>query len=972
MRQRPLAILAAAVFAVPAWGAGIPENAYHQLRWRLLGPFRAGWALCAAGVPGDPTTFYFGAADGGVFRTRDAGITWQPLFDRYGSASVGALALAPSDAKVIWVGTGQVHQRWDIVSGDGVYRSEDGGETFTNVGLRDTRHIGRIWVDPRDAGRVLVAALGHVFGPNPERGVFRTEDGGRSWKKVLFKDADTGAVDLAADPEQPDTVYASLWQVRRHPWLDYFQPPIGPGSGIWKSDDAGRSWAPVGGRGLPQRPLGRIALAVGPGTGARRVYATIDAPEVGGLYRSDDGGASWTLANADRSLAGSYMNMVTTDPRDPDVVWVVGRSLRRSSDGGKTFTIFKGAPGGDDYHFLWIDPGEPRRMITGADQGAVVTLNGGRSWSSWYNQPTGQFYRIAADDRFPYRVYSGQQDSGTVSIPIRSNYGQITFRDWHPVGGDERDGDIPDPADPDVVYGAGLGGRLSKWDAKTGQVQNVSPWPVGTYGRRPQPGSFRYSWITPLAVSARAPHALYQGSQVLWRSLDGGKSWQTLSPDLTGARKDAPRCEGDVRVEDATACGYAVIFAIAPSPAADGVVWFGTDNGRVLLTRDDARTWRDVTPPGMGDWTKVNTIDASPGDPATAYVAADRHRLDDERPLAWRTHDFGATWTEIGRGLPSGAWLGVVRQDPKRKGLLYAGTSRGVHVSFDDGVSWQSLQLNLPTTGINDMVVKGEELAIATQGRGIWALDGVTPLRHLEAHALQSAAVFTPPAVAYRVAGSHNKDTPLPPEEPRAPNPPAGAVLDYFLPAAPAGPLTLEILGPGGEPVRRFRSDDPPERLAADAYFAELWRPAPAALPARTGHNRFVWDLRYARPRAHEYEYSIAALPGRPTPLLPQGPFVLPGTYEVRITGAGEERLTQKLTVAQDPRRRESAAELKALLDFQRQVIAALERAVGSSKPEARPVAEILTALATDLEASDAPPTQPQRELLAQCVAKLE
>jgi photosystem II stability/assembly factor-like uncharacterized protein len=970
MRQRPLAILAAVVFAVPVWGAGIPESAYHELRWRLLGPFRAGWVLCAAGVPGDPTTFYFGAADGGVFRTRDAGITWQPLFDRHGSASVGALALSPSNAKVIWVGTGQVHQRWDIVSGDGVYRSEDGGETFTNVGLRDTRHIGRIWVDPRDAGRVLVAALGHVFGPNPERGVFRTEDGGRTWKRVLFKDADTGAVDLAADPAQPDTVYASLWQVRRHPWLDYFQPPIGPGSGIWKSDDAGRSWAPVGGRGLPQRPLGRIALAVGPGTGARRVYATIDAPEVGGLYRSDDGGASWTLANADRSLAGSYMNMVTTDPHDPDVVWVMGRSMRRSTDGGKTFTIFKGAPGGDDYHFLWIDPSEPRRMITGADQGAVVTLNGGTSWSSWYNQPTGQFYRIAADDRFPYRVYSGQQDSGTVSIPIRSNYGQITFRDWHPVGGDERDGDIPDPVDPDVVYGAGLGGRLSKWDAKTGQVQNVSPWPVGTYGRRPQPGSFRYSWITPLAVSARAPHALYQGSQVLWRSLDGGRSWQTISPDLTGALKDAPRCEGDVKVEDATACGYGVIFAIAPSPAADGVVWFGTDNGRVLLTRDDAGTWRDVTPPGMGDWTKVNTIDASPSDPATAYVAADRHRLDDERPLAWRTHDFGATWTEIGRGLPAGAWLGVVRQDPKRKGLLYAGTSRGVHVSFDDGASWQSLQLNLPTTGINDMIVKGEDLVIATQGRGIWALDGVTPLRHLDAHALQSAAVFTPPAVAFRVAGSHNKDTPLPPEEPRAPNPPAGAVLDYFLPAAPAGPLTLEILGPGGEPVRRFRSDDPHEKLAADVYFAELWRPAPASLPARAGHNRFVWDLRYARPRAHEYEYSIAALPGRPASLLPQGPFVLPGTYEVRITGAGEP-LTQKLTVAQDPRRRESAADLKALLDFQRQVIAALERAVAASKEEAGSVAEMLTALAIDLEASDAPPTQPQRELLAQCLAKL-
>jgi photosystem II stability/assembly factor-like uncharacterized protein len=726
----------------------------------------------------------------------------------------------------------------------------------------------------------------------------------------------------------------------------------------------------VRGEGLPKGPLGRIALAVGPGTGARRVYAAIDAPEKGGLYRSDDGGASWTLANGDRSLAGSYMNMVTTDPRDPDVVWVMGRSMRRSTDAGKTFQFFKGAPGGDDYHFLWIDPGDPHRMITGADQGAVVTLNGGKSWSSWYNQPTGQFYRIAADDRFPYRVYSGQQDSGTAAVPIRSDYGQITFRDWHPVGGDERDGDIPDPQNPDVVYGAGLGGRLSKWDARTGQVQNVSPWPVGTYGRRPQPGSFRYSWITPLAISPRKPHAIYQGSQVLWRSTDGGRSWQTISPDLTGAVKDAPRCDGDVRIEDATACGYGVIFAIAPSPAADGLVWIGTDNGRVQLTRDDGKAWRDVTPPGMADWTKVNIIDASPSDPATAYVAADRHRLDDERPLAWRTHDYGRTWSEIGKGLPAGAWVGVVRQDPKRKGLLYAGTSRGVHVSFDDGDSWQELQLNLPTTGVNDMVVKGEDLVVATQGRALWALDGLTPLRFLDAHALQGAAVFTPPATAYRVAASQNKDTPLPPEEPRASNPPAGAVLDYFLPAAPAGPLTLEVLGPGGELVRRFRSDDVPEQLAADVYFADLWRPAPASLPARAGHNRFVWDLRYPRPRAHEYEYSIGAAPGRPTPLLPQGPFVLPGTYQVRISGAGEP-LMQKLSVAQDPRRGESSAELGALLDFQRQVMAALEQAVASATPEARTVAEQLTSLETDLEASDAPPTQPQRELLAQCRERL-
>lgn len=976
--KRPV-MAAAILVARLAAATGLPENAYDQLRWRLLGPFRAGWATCVTGIPGNPTTFYLGGADGGVFRTEDAGMTWQPLFDRYGSASVGALAVAPSDPTVIWVGTGQVHQRWDIVSGDGVYRSTDAGASFSNVGLRGTRHIGRIWVDPRSAEVALVAALGHVFGPNAERGVFRTEDGGRTWSKVLFKDPDTGAVDLAADPAHPDVVYASLWQVRRYPWLDYFQPPVGSGSSIWRSRDAGKTWAPVPGRGLPAGPLGRTALAVGPGTAARRVYALIDAEKGGGLFRSDDGGDTWRQANADSGLAGSYMNMVTTDPRDPDVLWVVGRSIRRSTDAGQTFAFFKGAPGGDDYHSLWIDPQDPRRMITGADQGAVVTLNGGRTWSSWYNQPTGQFYRLAADDRFPYSVYSGQQDSGTASVAIRSDYGQLSFRDWHPVGGDERDGDVPDPRNPDVVYGAGLGGRLSKWDAKTGQVQNVSPWPVSNYGKRPTPNGFRYSWITPLAISPRPPHTMYQASQVLWRSVDGGQSWQTISPDLTGAVQRAPRCEGGVRIADASACGFGVIFAIAPSPAKDALVWVGTDNGRVHLTRDDGVSWTAVTPAGMGDWTKVNIIDASPTDPATAYVAADRHRLDDPRPMAWRTHDYGKTWTEIGHGLPDGAWVGVVRQDPKRQGLLYAGTSRGVHVSFDDGETWQSLQLGLPTTGINDLLVKGEDLVAATQGRALWALDGITPLRHIDAHALAGAAIFTPPAVAYRMAPNQNKDTPLPPEEPRALNPPAGAVLDYFLPSASKDPLTLEIRGVDGDVVRRFRSDDKPPALPAEPYFAELWRRDPPALSAKAGHNRFVWDLRYPRPRAVEYEYSIGAVPESPTPLKPQGPFVLPGTYELWILGAGEP-LRQKLTVAQDPRRKETAADLRALLDFQREVMATLEQAVDAvairkdRKAEAVAVEDIATELAsleTDLESSDAPPTEPQRQLLAQCRERL-
>ena len=996
-------LLLALATAVSGPSGPVPEAAYGALRWRLVGPLRGGWATVASGVPGDPTTFYFGGADGGVWKTADAGITWSPLWGDQGSASIGALAVAASDPKVLWVGTGQVHQRWDIVAGDGVYRSTDGGASWSHVGLEATRHIGRIWIDPRNADVAVVAALGHVFGPNDERGLYRTEDAGRTWTRVLARGPDVGAVDIAGDASHPDVVYASLWQVRRYPWLDYFQPPIGAGSGIVKSSDGGRTWAAVGGSGLPAGPKGRISLAVVPGSSAHGVWALIQAPEGGGLYRSDDGGGNWARINADNSLASAYMSGVVPDPRDPQVVWAVGRSLRRSQDGGRSFTIVKGAPGGDDYHFLWIDPQEPRRMITAADQGAVVTLNGGASWSSWYNQATGQFYRLATDDGFPYRIYSGQQDSGTVSLASRSDYGQLTFRDWYPVGADERDGDVPDPKDPSIVYGAGLGGRLSRWNARTGQVQNVSPWPVSSYGQRPTTVKHRYSWITPVAISKRSPHALYQASQVLMRSTDAGRSWQTISPDLTGTAVSVARCDGDVPVERATACGFGVIFAIAPSAAADGLVWVGTDNGRVQLTRDDGKNWTNVTPPDMKDWTKVNHIDASPSDPGTAYVSADRHRLDDFGPLAWRTHDFGASWTEIGHGLPAGAWVGVVRQDPKRPGLLFAGSNRGVHVSFDDGEHWQGLQLNLPRTGINDLLVHGDDLIAATQGRAIWAIDGIEPLRHVSQAALAAGPLLLPPSPAWRLRPNQNKDTPLPPEEPRTANPPVGALLDYLLPQA-AKRVTIEIVGPGGELVCRFASDEAPLARRGDIYFADLWLGTPPLPSARAGHNRFVWNLRYPAPRALQPEYSIGAVPGGATPAQPEGAYVLPGEYEVRLEVDGA-KLRQPLTVVMDPRVSVAAEELAALLAFQREVATALagsaelaeaKNAAGTrwqaalKDPRARAlqtelkrsvaemgrlaaardedpeqVNETLGSLATDLEGADAAPTQAQRELLA-------
>lgn len=973
------------VFAVDG-RPGVPETSYSDLHWRLVGPFRGGWATAVAGHPTELTTFYFGSADGGVWKTDNAGSTWRPLFDQYGSASIGALEIAPSNPDVLWAGTGQIQQRWDIADGDGVYRSTDGGESWQHVGLDDTRHIGDLWVDPADENTAVVAALGHVFGPNRQRGLFRTEDGGETWSQVLYVDDTTGAADLASSDDAPDILYASLWQVQRYPWLDYFQPAVGGNSSIYRSIDGGRSWLTVGGTGLPDSPMGRIEIAVAPGHGAQRVWASIQTADGGGLYRSEDGGNHWALVNDDASLASSYMNWLTADPQDDNTVWAGGQPLRRSTDGGETFTIVRSSPGGDDYHALWIDPKNTRRMITGADQGAVVTFNGGESWSSWYNQPTGQFYRIAVDNGFPYRIYSGQQDSGTVSIASRSDYGRISFRDWNPVGGDERDGDVPDPLDANIVYGAGLGGRITRWDARTAQVQNVSPWPVSSYAANPREVEYRYDWITPLAIAAEPPHAMYTAAQVLFRSIDRGQSWEIISPDLTGIKAPAEGCTDDAPVTLATACGYGSVFAVAPSPIQDGLVWVGTNNGRVHLTRNGGEEWKNVTPAGLEDWSKISLIDASAIDTGTAYLAIDRHRLDDFTPIAYVTHDFGKTWREIGHGLPDGAYLKVVRQDPEQKGLLYAGTSRGVHVSFDDGENWQSLQLNLPVTGVNDLLVHEDDLVIATQGRALWVLDSVAPLRHLANTPNAGQPQLVTPEPAIRLRFNQNKDTPLPPEEPTGENPPAGAVLDYILPADFNGPARLEILAADGSVIRSFDSEVIPVKRKARIYFAETWLGEPAALPASAGHHRFVWNLRYAPPPTLESHYSIAATPGKSTPILPEGAFVLPGSYKVRLT-AGGRTVETTLEIAMDPRVRVSREKLAKLLAFQQEVNAMLERAVAlheeisAANQEARSapmadapgkVAAALTAMAIDLEHADAPPTASQRELLEYQVKRFE
>ncbi|MFL6197875.1 MAG: WD40/YVTN/BNR-like repeat-containing protein [Thermoanaerobaculia bacterium] len=967
-----LVLVSAAASAAP-----IPPESFSDLHWRSIGPLRAGWATAADGIPGTDT-FYMGVADGGVWRTDDAGRTWTSLFDRQAEAAVGSLEVVPGNPAILYVGTGQVTTRWDVTQGNGVYRSGDGGRTWEHRGLADSRHIGKLLVDPRNPDVVLAAALGHYFAPGGERGIYRTADGGATWERVLFVDDRTGAVDLAADPAAPDVVFASFWQVRGYPWQSYFTPNIGPGSGIWKSTDGGKTWARLE-NGLPEGPLGRIGLAVAPGSRGARVYATIDAGPAPGLYRSDDAGANWQLVNPDGNLAAAYFATLAVDPKDADTVYIMGQSIRRSRDGGKTVELFRGAPGGDDYHFLWIDPEHPERMITGADQGAVVTVNGGRSWSSWYNQPTGQFYHLATDDRFPYRIYSGQQDSGSIAAASRSDYGQLTFRDWQPAGADERDYVIPFPGNPDIVYGSGLGGRVSRWDAKTGQVQNVSPWPVSSYGRRPTTVRYRTTWIQPLAISQAAPHAIYASAQVLFRSLDGGATWQVISPDLTGALPEkgtgTKDCEGDVPVERARACGYGIISTIAPSPLDKDLVWVGADSGVIHVTRDGGKSWQDVTPRGLPDWSRVAQIDASPIDPGSAFAAIDRHRADDDRPYVYVTHDFGKSWQLSRTALPDGSHVNVVRQDLVRPELLFAGTRTGVHVSFDGGGSWQPLQLDLPTSGVNDLTVHGNDLVAGTEGRAIWVLDDISPLRHLKG---ETGAVLLPPAIAYRVSANQNRDTPLPLDEPRSANPPAGAVIDYLLPAGTRGPVVLEIVDSSldgkGKVVRSFRSDQTPERPEANQYFADDWLQPLAPLPARAGHNRFAWNLRLERPKAPEYDYSIAAVPGADTAVLPQGLMAAPGKYEVRLTVDGRT-LTQPLELLMDPRVDSTPADVEAQHAFYREVAEALER--GSAglekapkdvkkevKEELEAALGALTALATDVEGVDRRPTAAQREVL--------
>ena len=1011
-----LGLACCALFAqpTPAAGAGAAPAMLNGLEWRLIGPFRSGWSTIAAGVADQPDTYFSGYAGGGVWKTTDSGQTWQPIFDGQPAATVGALAVAPSDPQVIYVGTGQPEERYDLGAGSGVYRSGDGGKSWRSAGLQESRHIGAVYVDPRNADVVLVAALGHLYGTNEARGVFRSADGGKSWTRALYVDPDTGAVDIAGDPADPDHLYASTWKSRHWPWLSYFMPSMGPGSGIHESHDNGRTWARVRGTGLPGGDLGRIGLAVGHTAAGTRVYASVIAAheDGSGLYRSDDGGLNWSRVNEARSVVSSYFSRLTLDPHDANTIYLTGQSIKKSTDGGKTFTVVRGSPGGDDYHHLWINPKHPERMIAASDQGTVISVNGGATWSSWYNSPTGQFYYLAADNEYPYRIYSGQQDNGTVSIASRSDYGAISFRDWNPVGADERDYDIPDPEDANIVYGTGLGGRLSRWDRRTGEVQNITPWPVSSYGRRPTDFKYHYSWFTPIAFGALPPYPFYFATQKLLRSMDRGLHWQEISPQLSHRDPKFTACAGDLLPPAARSCGYGVIYSIAPAPQDNDEIWIGTDDGVVQLTRDGGNSWHDITPPGVTPWSKIARIDVSVLARGTAYVAVDNHRQDEYAPHAWRTSDYGATWTDISAGLPAGSFVNVVRTDTKRAGLLYAGTDLGVQISFDDGARWQPLQLNLPPAWVNDLLVHGDDLIAATQGRALWVLDDVSRLRQLNAGDNQATRLFTP-ATALRWRSNQNKDTPLPPETPLGANPPEGAVIDYVIGTGTRGDVLLEIRDHANQLVRRFSSGDKPEQLPVERYFAADWLKPDRILSAAPGAHRFVWDLRYPRPRASTYKYSISTSRAAGTPVEPRGPLALPGSYRLTLIADGK-RQDVPLELVMDPRVKASTADLQAGLDFAREYGQALgevwrnyreidtlrdginahlrdlpkgnalrkplEALKARTEPWVSGISEVtlnlntinetLADILTDVDGSDRAPTQAQRAVAADCVKR--
>jgi len=868
----------------------LDPNLYSGLRWRMIGPFRGGRVNAVSGVNGQPDTFYFGSVGGGVWKSLNSGRTWTPIFDANNVASIGAIAVSTANPNTLYVGTGEADMRDSIAYGDGVYKSTDAGKTWKHLGLENTKQIGRIIVDPKNPNTVFVAALGNAYAPNPDRGVYRSQDGGATWQKVLFKNDDVGAIDLTFDPVDSKVVYATLWNVRRPPWFIY-APANGPGAGIFKSTDGGSTWKEIS-VGIPLEGRGHIGIAMAP-SNRNRLYAVVDAKE-GGVFISNDAGSTWTRLSSDKRLwdRGWYFEKVTVDPKNADVVYVMNTSIYRSTDAGKTWTPIKGAPGGDDYHQLWINPDDPKRMIVASDQGAIVTVDGASTWSSWYNQPTAQIYHVAADYRFPYWVTGAQQDSGAVGTPSRSNHSEISNRDWEGLcAGGEAGYTAPDPLHPEILFG----GTVSRCNVLTGETKNVSPERGATPSATTS--QFRHAWTQPLIFSPADPHALYYGNQFLYKTTNGGESWTQISPDLTREDPGVPSNLNEAAAADAPADKRrGVIYAIAPSPLRAATIWIGTDDGLIQLTKDGGKTWQNVTPPAITSWSKVVMIEASHFDVNEAYAAVERHQLADYEPHIYRTVDSGKTWTEITKGLPAGVYVQTVKEDPNRRGLLFTGTERTVFVSFDDGDHWQSLQLNLPPASMRDADVHGDDLIVATHGRGFWVLDNISALRQINADVASGSAHLFQPADAILMTPGNDNGTPMPRDEPLAENAPAGATIDYYLKSNATGPITLEILDPAGEIVRKYSSEDkgPPvnsDTLNIPAYWVRPFEP----LSTAAGMHRWIWDLR-PTPPPRPAGGGGGGFGGRGAV-----PMVLPGIYMVKLS-VGGKNYTQPLVVKMDPR----------------------------------------------------------------------
>jgi photosystem II stability/assembly factor-like uncharacterized protein len=879
---------------------------YSEMRWRCIGPFRGGRTVAISGVPQQPSVFYMAAVNGGVWKTTDFGNTWFPIFDEQTSGSVGALAVAPSDPNILYVGSGEGLQRPDLAVGDGFYKSIDAGKTWTHLGLRDAQQITAIVVDPRNPDRVFVAVQGHPYGANKERGIFRSLDGGKTFEKVLYKDENTGGADLVMDPGNSQVLFAALWAARVAPWeIRSGESFVIPGGGLYKSTDGGTTWRQIT-KGLPAADdvVGRIGIAIAP-SNPKRLYITAEAKKEPGIYRSEDGGESWQHVNEDHRIGGRGPGAmgIAVSPDNADLIYVANTTTWKSTDGGKTFTGFKGAPGGDDYQRIWINPNNGQTIALSSDQGAVISVNGGATWSSWYNQPTAQFYHVTTDNRFPYWVYGAQQESGSAAVMSRSDVGELTFREWSLPGVEEYGYIAVDPRDPNILYG----GRITRTNQALNEYANVAPEPVRT-------GQYRYNRSLPIVFSPFDPATLYFAANVLFKTTDGGRSWQVISPDLTRESPEIPANLGAFSAGDPEKGKHrGTIYAVAPSFKEAGTLWAGTDDGLIQITRDGGKSWKNVTPPQLTSWSKVSILEASHFDAGTVYAAVNRFRLDDLKPHIYRTRDFGASWQEIVAGLPENAPINAVRDDPARKGLLFAGTETSVFVSFNDGDSWQALQLNLPHTSMRDLAIHGDDLIVATHGRSFWILDDITPLRQLNEEVAEAPAFLFQPQESLRWRWNRNPDTPLPPETPAGQNPPDGAVIDYYLAAVARGPVTLEILDSTGATVRRYSSTDAPlpmDKIAGEHPIPMYWvRPA-RILSAAQGMHRFVWDLHGEPPKSLNKEFPISAIP-HDTPLLPLGAWALPGSYMVKLTVDGKQ-FTQPLTVKMDPRIKTPLPDLQA------------------------------------------------------------